>query len=71
MAVTEKDLSELEQFFKGAKLPKEIQLEAGTNITDVSKFIDSHLAVLRNNGNKPAYQSFHQRLLTLKAKLVD
>lgn len=67
MAISEKDLSELEQFFGIAKLPAEVQLDGGTKITDVPRFIESHLEVLRNNNDKPIYEVFYQRLLKLKS----
>jgi hypothetical protein len=40
---TEKEIAELEQFFKSTTLPKEIQLTPAERIADVKKFISSHL----------------------------
>lgn len=71
MAVSEKQIAELEQYFSTTGLPKEVQLDAGAKVIDVDKFVKSHLAVLHNNGTKPAYRSFYQRLLLLKEKLAD
>jgi hypothetical protein len=49
----QQDIAELETYFAGIALPTEpIQLTAGVTITDLPKFIDSHLKTLRaNNGN--------------------
>lgn len=69
MVINEKQLSELESFFAKASLPKTVQLDAGTTITNVAKFVDSHLAVLRNNMDKPIYEVFYQRLEQLKEKI--
>jgi hypothetical protein len=49
----QQDINELETYFAGIALPTEpIRLTAGETITDLPKFIDSHLNTLRaNNGN--------------------
>jgi hypothetical protein len=64
----EKQLTELRLFFEKVTLPKSIQLDAGTTIIDIPKFIDSHMNVLRS-GNKAMTEIFSQRLLRLKASL--
>jgi len=66
MPVTSKQIDELELFFSKAKLPTTIQLDSGSNITDVKQFVASHLNVLRNNDDKPMYDVFYSRLLRLK-----
>lgn len=66
MAVTEKQIKELEDHFGKVKLPASLQLDVGSKIENVSQFIDSHIKVLRNNGDKPMYEVFHIRLLKLK-----
>ncbi len=58
MPVTEKQNYDLEEFFTKAKLPTSVQLDVGSKVESVSKFIDSHLKVLRNNGDKPMYEVF-------------
>lgn len=69
MVINEKQLSELEAFFAKKKLPKEVQLDAGAKITDVSRFVESHLTVLRNNLDMTIYEVFYQRLIQLKEKI--
>ena len=66
MATTEKEIREIEDFFRSNKPPKEVKLGEGITVTDTVKFISSHLAVLRNNGEKPMYEVFYLRLLKLK-----
>ncbi len=66
MAVTEKQIKELEGHFQKAKLPATVQLELGSKVENLSQFIDSHLKVLRNNGDKAMYEVFYSRLLKLK-----
>lgn len=71
MVVTEKQINELEEYFKKANLPVSVQLDVGSKVESVSKFIDSHLKVLRNNADKPMYEVFYLRLLTLKERLAE
>lgn len=66
MAITEKQIRELENFFNVAVLPDTIQLDTGSRVDDVSRFIQSHLRVLRNNADKPTYEVFYLRLLQVK-----
>jgi len=66
MPFTERQLDELDIFFKKTKFPPIVQLDAGTTITNVPTFINSHPTVLRNNMDKPIYEAFHQRLIALK-----
>ena len=62
MAVTEKQINELKEFFNKVKLPPSIQLDAGSKISDVSKFAQSHLNVLRHNNSAGIYEVFYIRL---------
>lgn len=66
MPGTEKQIKELEAFFSKSKLPASIQLEPGTVLTDVQKFVGSHLNVLKNNPDKNFYEVFYDRLGRLK-----
>jgi hypothetical protein len=64
--VSDQQLKEIEEFFRNARLPKEVDLFPGTKIIDVPRFVGSHIGVLRNGGEKPIYDVFWQRLLKLK-----
>lgn len=66
MPVTENQIKELEVFFAKAKLPVSVQLDVGSRVENVSKFIDSHLKMLHNNADKPMYKVFYLRLLRMK-----
>jgi len=70
MAVTGKQIEELELYFNKATLPESIALDSGTTITEVPKFIGSHLAILHNCGDKPVYEVFYNRLIKLKELLT-
>jgi hypothetical protein len=66
MPYTPKQIEELAAFFKDAKLPPTIQLDAGSMITNLPTFIQSHLNVLRANPDRPITEPFYTRLLRLK-----
>lgn len=66
MVIIEQQIAELEQFVLKAKLPVTVQLDVGTNITDVSKFVVSHPTISRNNPDKPIFEVFLNRLYKLK-----
>lgn len=70
MVITEKQIRELEEYFKIATLPATIELDAGSRVDDVPRFIQSHLKVLRNNADKPAYEVFYLRLLQVKGIIL-
>lgn len=70
MAVTEKQINELEAYFKKANLPAAVQLDVGSTIQNVPQFIESHLKVLRNNGALAIFEVFYVRLLKLKEIIV-
>jgi len=64
--VTEKQLNDLQTFFAGQQLPTNVQLDLGSKIHDTAKFIQSHITVLPNNGDKPLFEVFYYRLIKLK-----
>ncbi len=51
------------------QMPATIQLDEDSNILNVSHFIQSHLAVLRINDDKPVYESFYLKLVSLKNRI--
>jgi hypothetical protein len=64
--ITEKQIDELDNFFKKAALPATVQLDEGSKILNVRSFIDSHLLVIRSNREKPIYEVFYTRVIRLK-----
>lgn len=59
-------IDELEAYFKGLQLPQSVELNKGVKITDVKKFVASHIAVLKSYGLKPISKPFYDRLMQLK-----
>lgn len=60
-------LDELEEYFKGVDLSKNpIQLDKTTKIVDISKFLDSHFTVLRDNSGNKTFMPFYDRLIKIK-----
>lgn len=53
---------EYEQIFNSLNLPAEIRLSAGVYIKDVSKFIESHLIVLKSTDNERQKELHSTRL---------
>lgn len=67
---TEKELIELEQYFKTASLPKEIQLTQCEKVIDVKKFINTSLANCRAGMGLRTFEAAYDRLVKLK-ELLD
>lgn len=68
----QQDIAELEKYFAGIALPTEpIQLTAGLTITDLPKFIDSHLNTLKANNGNPTFFAALNRLQGLKKQLLN
>jgi hypothetical protein len=66
----QQDIDELERYFAGIALPTEpIQLTAGVTITDLPKFIDSHLKTLRANNGNMTFIATLNRLQALEVTL--
>jgi hypothetical protein len=63
------DIQAIEQFFKDRPLPSNIQLDKGTSITNVRKFVDSHLAVLKQYEHSPMSAPFADRLVKVAEML--
>lgn len=67
-----KDIKELEDFFKSITLPeKPIKFNDCTIILDVSKFINSHLLAIRAQNGKICYLPYLNRLIMLKKLLSN
>ena len=63
----DKDIKELEAYFKKAALPTEpIKLNAYSTIKDGPLFIKSHLATVKANNGKITYLPYLNRLKELK-----
>lgn len=65
------DISELEHFFTIVKLPAPlVKLNQVETIIDVSKFIKSHLAIVKANNGKRIYLPYLNRLQELKKYII-
>jgi hypothetical protein len=64
------DIAELEMFFANIELPKECtKLHKSSTITDISLFLESHFALIKNNVGNRTYLPYLQRLQELKQVL--
>jgi hypothetical protein len=70
MKYADKDIQEMEEFFKTADLPKTIELSAGAVITDVPAFVFSHLQIIKLRKGVGIFEVFYDRLVTVKEKLT-
>lgn len=67
----DKEIQALENFFTEAETPDHpIQFNTYSNISDVRKFIKSHLSVVKANNGKPTFLPYLSRLQQLKDKIT-
>jgi len=66
----DKEIAELEQFFKTIKLPTDpIRLDSGSQITNVELFIKSHLDIAKAQNGNSRYLPYMDRLNEVKILL--
>ncbi len=64
------DIIDIESFFNGVDLPTgAIQLDRCTTVTDIPKFIETHLTTIKANRGKGSFMPYLNRLKELKIKL--
>jgi uncharacterized protein DUF6371/zinc ribbon protein/uncharacterized protein DUF6965 len=64
------DIADLEKFFSANKLPEDpVKLGQGLLITDVSLFVESHLAIVKEQNGNLGYAPYMDRLGELKLLL--
>lgn len=71
MTDNSKELNELEEFFKTAKIPKEVRISKFATITDTKQFLTNHISVVRSNISNPRYAPYMERLRELKQIIED
>ena len=59
-------IQELEDYFAGAIIPERVDIHKAVRIEDVTKFIESHLAVMKHYKSGKVYDAFRNRLINLK-----
>jgi len=57
---------QLQSYFESVELPKTLQLNKSELITNVEKFIQSHLQVVFSNPNRNVYKPYLDRLEQVK-----
>lgn len=70
MKYADKEIQEMEEFFKTADLPKTIELSAGSVITNVPAFVFSHLQIIKLQKGVGIFEIFYERLLFVKQKIT-
>jgi hypothetical protein len=69
MKYADKEIQEMEEFFKTVELPQTIEFAPGVVITDVKAFVFSHLQVIRLRKGVGIFEIFYDRLVQVKEKL--
>ena len=60
-------MTELEAYFNSIELPSTpVKLTQAETITDVKKFVQSHLSMIKANKNNHNFKAFEDRLYLLK-----
>nr|WP_121269861.1 hypothetical protein [Pedobacter schmidteae] len=59
-------VDELEEYFKGAELPKGVRLRYAQTIPDVKRFLELNIPIARAYPNDPHFNSSYKNLLLLK-----
>lgn len=67
----DKDIKKLEKYFSAAEMPiHPLRLNEASWITNVSKFVKSHLDIVKANSGNKTYKPYLDRLKELK-KLLE
>lgn len=59
------EIQELQNFFKGLVLPKELVMNPWTNVSDLPLFVSSHLSTVIEKNGKPTFLPYLHRLQSL------
>ncbi|SEW20832.1 hypothetical protein SAMN05428988_3138 [Chitinophaga sp. YR573] len=66
---TIQDIDNLDDFFKGKELPKDIEIAKGSIVSRPLDFVSGHILVLKTHIGQTLYEPFYLRLLTFKDEL--
>ena len=69
MKYADKDIQEMEEFFRSAQLPEKTELMKAMVITNVPAFVDSHLTIIKLRKGVGIFEPFYDRLVLVKEKL--
>jgi len=64
-------IEELEAYFTGITLPKQIELEKGVVVMDIPLFLESHLSYVKKNSHLKSADVFVRRLHQLQERLEE
>lgn len=62
----DREIIELEEFFKRKSIPKDIRLNSVTRIWDSELFISSHMQIVKSNNGNRIYRPYLDRLIEFK-----
>jgi hypothetical protein len=65
------NIEEIKKFFNNRDLPETVKLDSNTIITDVNKFVQSHIQYVENNIGNKTFLPYLERLQKLKLILSD
>lgn len=66
------EIKDLEDFFSKTELPKgKLKINNFSTILDCSKFVDSHLCIVKTNNGKNTFKPYLDRLIELKIHLLQ
>lgn len=60
-----KKVERLIKFLKETNLPKSIKLDECTEITDVNRFVNSHITAIKKNSGNKYFIPYYKRLVKL------
>lgn len=65
----DKEINELDEFFKSANLPRTLNLSEWETINNTQGFIDSHMTLVKAQNGIPCFRPYLKRLKRLKGLL--
>jgi hypothetical protein len=65
------NLFELEEFFHDRELPETLDLNQYGKVLNIRKFIDSHIATLKNYSGNKRFMPFYNRLLEVYCRIKN
>ncbi|SFM92413.1 hypothetical protein SAMN05428949_1330 [Chitinophaga sp. YR627] len=66
MKYADKEIQEMEEFFKTAELPQTLTLGPGVVITDLKAFAFSHLQIMKLRQGVGIFEVFYDRLVQVR-----
>lgn len=67
----DKELADLEEFFKNLSIPTSLKPNRGSTINDLPRFIEHHMGVIRAQNGRRVYRPYLDRLIAIKETLKN